>query len=478
VFPFPDASKHLHSPIYLATPSRKVTGASIDSRTLRSGDLFVALPGRSVDGHDFLREAFRAGASGAVISKNYFDSQRDQLLAHAGRYCNLIPVDQPFEALTALARWHRNHFNFPVIAITGSVGKTTTKDFLYFLLRQNKSGIATRVNQNNHLGIPLTLLNLNDSHEFCVCEVGVSQPDEMKPLASLVKPTAGLLTRVSAAHLEGFGSLGKIYETKLDLFRSLKPESIAVVPGDDLTLLGKLKKFPLKIISVGYSKHCDYRISKVLMKGGRVFFCVNGVTGARTFSFPGNAVFFALNAGLAIAMAEGLGEKMENMPVSWDQVGLPPGRFQTRSTLPGITVIDDTYNASPISFTEALAAFDAMRVSGRRVLAFADMLELGDKALECHQSLGQEIGKHQLDCVVGYGELSKESLRFVTRTNPDTLTQHFSNDAEVSYFLQKYLKDGDALLLKGSRSMEVEKVLASLKRAVPICDSGLESTPR
>jgi len=460
VFSFPEAACFLKTTPVLLNPASRANGASIDTRTLLPGNFFIALQGAQQDGHQYLEEAFKKGASGALISRAFFEAERNRLLGRPELFQNLLFVPDPETALRDLAVWHRSHFNLPTIGITGSVAKTSTKEFLTYLLRKRFSVLASSGNFNNHLGLPLTLLGLNASHQFCVAELGANHLGEIRTLADILKPTAGILTQVSAAHLEGFGSLEGIYQAKMELFEALPQAAPAVLPDDDVTLFERAKKLKLNLIRVGFSKEANFRISDVRLENGFVSFAVKG---NRRFSFPGMAAFFARNAGLALAMIEALGVPLEDMPEVWEDFKLPSGRFQERRLPGNIQMIYDGYNANPASFLKALESFAALPVSGRKILIFADMLELGPEETKFHEVLGHQIAGFGFDAALAYGSRTAGSIEAIEAKKTSVLARHFKDSKELADFLLTFIKAGDCLLLKASRGMKIEEVMKTLE---------------
>lgn len=463
MFSFPDAAKTLGISPQLLKASLKASGASIDTRTLQPGDLFIALRGENQDGHKFLETAFQKGASGALILKEVFESQKEQLLGHSGRFHNLLPVDNPAEALAKLAQGYRSQFKIPFVGVTGSVGKTSTKEFLYYLLSKKSAGFATTGNLNNHLGLPLTLLRLDQKHQFCVTELGANHPGEIRFLAEILKPTAGIITQIAPVHVEGFGSLEAIYDAKLELFSYAEKGMPGIFPDDDEWLLQKASRFPIRIVRVGKSEKADYRISDVECREGKVWFCLNQ---KKRFAFPGLAAFLVQNAAMALAMADQLGVSWNGLPEVWDDFKLPAGRFQLQELPGGIHAIFDGYNASPKSFEAALEVFNGMKVKGRKILVFSDMLELGPDEEKYHQDLGRKIAQGNFDCVLAYGSRSKWAIEALVEENSGILAQHFQQSRDVVDFLGTYLRSEDWILLKASRGMKIEEVLKGLSDSI------------
>ena len=437
-----------------------IRSLSIDTRTLQQGDLFVAFKGEHSDGHAFLSTAFQKGASGALIDAGQKDAVLAGLRDMKSKVRNLIPVVDPQAAMAMLAAAYRKSLRVRVIGITGSVGKTTTKEFLAYLLRQKYSVLATAGNLNNHLGVPIMLSRLDASHQYAVMEMGASAPGEIRYLAELAYPSGGILTPIGPAHLAGFGSLENIYRAKLELADHLSPKDPLVVPAGDTKLLEMLRRKSRKAITVGHVAAAEYRISDVTATGGEVSFLMNE---RWRYSFPGQAAFLTLNAGLAIAMARSLGLSWEEIPEKWDDVDFASGRFRETMLACGVRVIDDSYNANPISFTNALDAFQSLSASGKKIVVFADMLELGVEEDRLHRELGERMGTSGADLAFAYGNKARLSIEALSGSDSRCLARHFENSDQVLAALKEILRPGDLVLFKGSRSMHVEKVLDGIR---------------
>ncbi|MFH1799821.1 MAG: UDP-N-acetylmuramoyl-tripeptide--D-alanyl-D-alanine ligase [Candidatus Omnitrophota bacterium] len=436
--------------------SLTVRSFSIDTRTLNPGDLFVAFKGEKCDGHDFLATAFEKGASGALIDIRQHKSVFANLCIAKVPVHNLISVPDPQAAMTALAVEYRKTLPVQVIGVTGSVGKTTTKEFLFYLLCKKYSVLATAGNLNNHLGVPIMLSRLEPSHQYCVLEMGASHPGEIRALAEMAVPSGGILTPIGPAHLEGFGSLENVYNTKLELVDFLRKDDPMVVPEGDARLLEKIGQKGRKAITVGYSERAEYRIADVRSEGGEVAFSLND---KGRFSFPGQASFLALNAGLAIAMARSLGLAWEEIPSKWEDVGFASGRFRETILSNGVRVIDDSYNANPVSFEGALVAFRSLSCVGKKIVVFADMLELGAGEERFHSELGEKIATSGANLVLAYGKRARASIEALENSKTGCIARHFKDSSEVLVALKEALRPGDLVLFKGSRGMHVEKVL-------------------
>lgn len=459
---FPDAAQILKVSLQHPKPSLKIEGASIDTRTLEPGNLFVALETAKEDGHRFLSSAFEKGASGALVSQNYLAS----LKALPENWQNLLPVANTALAFLKLGSEYRKALPLKAaIAVVGSVGKTSTKEFLHYIFSQKSSTLATRGNLNNQLGLPLTLLRLQSSHEYAICELGTDHLGEIKILAEALQPDAGILTQIAAEHLEGFGSLENVYEGEIELFHAMKPGSVAVIPDDDPVLDQKIQNLPLKFIRVGSSSKADYRLGNVKSASGWISFQLNGIE----FSFPGLASFLARNASMALALADQCGLKLQDLPSRWENLKFPSGRFESQIIGDGVHVIFDGYNASPASFQAALKTFEEIPATGRKFLIFSDMLELGSEEKKFHEALGFDIAKTKISQVVAYGKRAAWSLEVLKSKNPKMAAAFVENAKEAAHFLQGKLEAGDWVLLKASRSMKIEDVLNYLSGKESVC---------
>jgi UDP-N-acetylmuramoyl-tripeptide--D-alanyl-D-alanine ligase len=460
VFSYLEASRLLRVSPEFQDLSLTIRSLSIDTRTLNPGDLFAAFKGEQCDGHDFLATAFEKGASGALIDLRHKEAALAKLRSTKVPIHNLIPVPDPQSAMTTLATEYRKTLPVKVIGVTGSVGKTTTKEFLFYLLRQKYSVLATAGNLNNHLGVPIMLSRLEPSHQYCVMEMGASHPGEIRALAEIAAPSGGILTPIGPAHLEGFGSLENVYNTKLELADFLRKDDPLVVLENDGRLLEKIGQKSRKAITVGDSERAEYRISDVRVDGGEVSFLLNG---QGRFSFPGQAPFLVLNAGLAIAMARSLGMMWDEIPRQWEDVGFASGRFRETILSNGVRVVDDSYNANPVSFGNALAAFRLLPGAGKKIVVFADMLELGAEEERFHSELGERIALSGVDVALAYGKRARVSIEALKRSNSGCVALHFQESAAVLGALKEVLRPGDVVLFKGSRSMHVEKILDGIR---------------
>lgn len=454
MFSFHDIARELGAHLEFPQSGIPATSFSIDTRTLQPGDVFVALPGTQGDGHQFLQSAFEKGAAGAIV-KSTFSLPEDP----ANRLRNLIPVESPEKALADLARAYRSAVKIPFIGVTGSVGKTTTKEFLHYLLSREHRVLATQGNFNNHLGLPLTLLKLTENHQYGLAELGANHVGEIRFLAGILQPSLAIITQISPAHLEGFGSLDNIYKAKSELLEELPRDGIAVIPDHDPVLWALAKQLPVKVIRVGRSASADYRVENAASRDGKVFFEING----KRFCFPGKAPFLSLNAGMALATYDCLGLDWSRVSEAWNDFSAPRGRFEALELPGGVDIIYDGYNASPTSFRFALEAFAQIPSRGRKIVVFADMLELGSDAVHFHQDLGEKIALIQADAAFAYGPLAKHAIEAASAENENLNARHFLNPGELEDFLCLFLHSGDTVLFKASRGMKMDLVVEHLR---------------
>lgn len=463
VFSPEEACQELNVRGLAADPTLSISGASLDSRTVKPGSLFVALKGASQDGHNYLSEAFSRGAAAALVSREYCERYKNMIHAPECSFKNLIPVENVEEALVQLAVWRRCLFHRSVIGVTGSVGKTSTKEMLGYLLAKRFSGLTSSGNFNNQLGLPLNLIALDPRHDFCLAELGASRLGDIRFLSDILRPTHALITQISASHLEGFGSLDTIYQTKLELAESLADGGVCIIPDDDPVLIEKSKYLRRQWVLVGETKHADYPLSAVRMDGGFVEFTL---AGRKTFRVPAAASFFAQNAAMAAAMADQLGFALEDQPAVWDDFRLPAGRFERRDVAEGVTVIYDGYNANPESFKRSIEGFQKLEILGRKAVVFADMLELGADEEHFHHDLGQRLATAGFDFVGAYGKRAMHALDAVRAEGRVCEVKVFETPEEAGRFLAVYLRKGDAVLLKASRGMRIDKTLKMIEESV------------
>ena len=424
---------------------------SIDSREIRPGDVFWALKGENHDGHDFTKEAWERNARLCVISADRSDSVSGPSLI----------VDETLTALGRFARWHRGRFDALVIGVTGSVGKTTTRELIYAALSGQFHGIRSRKNFNNLIGLPLSLLDLDPSHEFAVMEMGASQIGDIHELCNLARPEVGVVTAIGPAHLQSFGSLEAIIQTKGELLEELPSTGFAVLPGDEIALRQMADRAPCSVIFVGQGDHNQIRATNIEVHSGSLRFHCEG----QDFDIPVNGRHTLSNALCAIALGLDIGISTQNLAVGMAKFTPAPGRGGMVQIGPW-TVIDDTYNASPLSVAASCRLLNEIVVpgAGQRLLVLGDMRELGSSAVFEHERIGDLAAELRVDRLLVCGEYAGDVARGAKRSGMKAHQIAATNDTETLLaILDCWLEPSDLLLVKGSRSTKMERVIDWLK---------------
>jgi UDP-N-acetylmuramoyl-tripeptide--D-alanyl-D-alanine ligase len=455
-------------------PERMATGYSIDSRTARPGDLFFAIRGPNYDGHEFVATAMKRGAMGAVVEWGFFDlAPRD--LAPA-----LVPVRSPTDALQRLALAVRTKWARPLVAITGSAGKTTTKEMLGSILARRFSVLKSAGNLNNDYGLPLTLLGLELSHEVAVVELAMSAPGEIARLARIAVPQVGLVTNVAPVHLQFFDSVDSIARAKRELIDNLGASSTAVLNHDDPRVRGFAGGFGGRIVTFGFEPGATFQALDLRTpREGEVEFRVKGEGLDESFLLPVPGRHNVQNALAAIAAAS-----LFEIPPSGIREAL--ARFQTlrhRSEiipLPGgITVLNDSYNSNPLAMQRLLETLAAWPGAKRRIVVAGEMLELGATSPELHTEVGRKCVESGVDCILavqGDANFILDGAR--EQGLPQEQGQFFQSAEEAGKYCADFLHQGDVVLVKGSRGVHLEKVIELLQSHAEISlppQTGLKS---
>ena len=438
----------------LGSPRTKPRGASIDTRTLEPGDIFFALKGKQVDGHDHLRSALQKGASCVVIK------ERGQ--TPAGLFS--LVVDDPETALFELARLVRSRCSAVFVAITGSSGKTTAKEFTAELLRAKGPVLATRGNLNNHLGVPLTLMRLETDHWAAVIECGMSHRGELSHLARLIRPKVAAITNVAAAHLEFFESVEQIAEAKAELFETLEASDTAVAPADEPLLSNRAKATSGSVRLFGPGPHSSMWATEISMslEGSQFELQADGSRTAVTLLVPGPHAVSNFLAAAAVARA--LGVSAQTLAERAPLLKTADNRGAVRHLQDDILLIDDTYNSNPKALLSAIETLSLAK-DRRRVACIGEMLELGPSGRQLHREAGAAIGS-RVDLLLGVGALANELVLGASALSPQS-KKVFENSVDLASNIAGLVKSHDAVLVKGSRGVRMERVVEALVAAHP-----------
>ncbi len=423
-----------------------VQGWSIDSRTVAPGDLFFALKGEHFDGHQFVAEVLEKGAAAAIVSED---------VTAVGA---VLKVDDTLAALQKLAHWARVRWNRPVVAVTGSAGKTSTKDIIAALLAVRLRVGKTVGNFNNHIGLPLTLLRIADDAEVAVVEMGMNHAGEIRQLAAIAEPQFGVVTNVGYAHVENFASIEGVAAAKRELIEGLAPGGTAVLNADDERALQFRESHGGPAITYGFSAHADVRATEVEINPDGSNFIVNEV---RFHSkLTGRHAVSNILAGLAVASLFGI--PLDGLVEAVAQ--LSPGKMRGERLLwNGIVVLNDSYNSNPEAARNMIDVLKA-EPAGRRIAVLGEMLELGAMAEELHRDLGNYVVHSGIDVLIAIRGAARFLVEEAEKRDPSNRAAFFFDDAEAAGdFLRNFVKSGDAILFKGSRGTHVERALARME---------------
>ncbi len=438
--------------------SLEIAGVSTDTRSLRRGELFLALSGPNFDGNGFAEKAIAAGASALLLA----DRERESLDTVSER----IPLalhPEPREAFAELGAWYRSTLTIPLVAITGSCGKTTTKNILRDLLSARMQVVASPSSFNNDVGVPHTLLLAEESTEILICEIGTNNPGEIAALSRLVRPTAGVVTNVGAVHLEGLGSVEGVVREKGDLLSTVPPEGFCVLNADGPFYTELCARCDARVVSFSVeapdSEAGDLNATELHSHAAGTRFLLDG----REISSPLRGTHNVQNLLAALCVCVGLDIPIEDVLPRVATLSAGPHRLECIE-LHGVTVLDDSYNSNPEALRAALHTFSREERAERRVLVLGDMLELGALAAELHHRLGSEAAESDISVLVLVGELAKAAgSGALEKGFPPEALLHYSSAAHAAEAVSTWSREGDFVLVKGSRGIGLENVVQALR---------------
>jgi UDP-N-acetylmuramoyl-tripeptide--D-alanyl-D-alanine ligase len=429
-----------------------VAGVSIDTRTLAVGEVFFAIVGHERDGHAFLDDAAARGAACLVVS-----SLPDDLRGSTP----VVLVEDTTRALGRLAAYHRARFSLPVAAVTGSNGKTTTKEMMASVLGALGPVLKPESSFNNQWGLPLTLFRLGPEHRAAALELGANQPGEIAALARICRPTVGIVTVVASAHTEFFGSLDGVQAEKSALVRAIPPEGAVVLNTDDARVLAMREQAAARVLTYGTSAAADVRAvgpAVETAEGVRFALAMGGQERSVRLAFAGR--HNVVNALAAAGAGRALGLGLDQIAAGLEAARPAKGRCVWRRS-GGITILDDTYNANPSSLIAALDTLAAGAGAARRVVVLGDMLELGAGGEAAHREAGRAIAAAGVAELIGLGRHARTAVE-AARAAGLAESHHTATFEDTVVLLLKRLVPGDALLVKGSRGMRMEQVVDAL----------------
>lgn len=437
----------------------RLVGVSTDSRTAQTGQLYIPLRGERFDGHDFIPGALRRGVSGLLLSETWQQRQRPQWPAHL----TVVTVPDTLKALGDLAAWWRERFAGPVVAVTGSCGKTTTKEMIAAILARRYPVLKNELNLNNLIGLPLTLLELAREHQVAVVEMGMNRFGEIRRLARIAQPDILVLTNVHAAHLEGVGSLAGVAQAKTEALEGLRPGGVVIYNGDDPYLQGRLADFPGRTLSYGLQREALLRaVPAAKVPNGQEAVCHYRGQSWR-LTLPLRGIHQLYNALAATAVGLLLGLTPEEVGAALQDFQPLERRSQWLAHDSGLCILNDCYNANPGSMAMALRTLAAANAGGRLLAALGDMLELGPATPAAHREIGALAAQLGYAHLILYGNFKHYIQEGAVAAGLPAHRIHLVADhAAGAAIVKKVGRPGDYLLIKGSRGARMERLLAEL----------------
>jgi UDP-N-acetylmuramoyl-tripeptide--D-alanyl-D-alanine ligase len=442
----------------IASAPFEVTGVTFDSREVGPGDLFVAMPGTVHDGHRFVDAAFASGAAGAIVAQPV-----------SGPH---VLVDDTFAALQALGRTSRERSRATIIGVTGSVGKTSTKEALYAALDRNRPGKVHRSvkSYNNHTGVPLSLARMPRDAEFAVLEMGMNHAGEIRALTAQVRPNLALITAIAPAHIENLGSEEAIADAKAEIFEALEPDGIAIVPNDTPhrdRLVKAARRHADQIITFGSGDADVHAIHAVAAEAGGSLISAALLERELTFTISQRGEHWVSNALAVLAAVEALGEDVALAALALADLGGLKGRGERHNIeLDGgeVLLIDESYNANPASMAATLKSLGAERDVSRRIAVLGPMRELGEHTMALHAGLAPAVRDAHVDRLILIGEEMRPLAEQIVGTISFDLV---SSVDEATHSLMEIVRPGDAVLVKASNSVGLAKLVEQMVKGMP-----------
>lgn len=448
--------------------SRAVRAISLDSRQMEGDDLFVPLVGEKVDAHRFICQALSLGAAAVFTSahetKEDVELELERFASGGGTReaidgCAWIAVNDTRKALQALGAWRRSQIHIPVVGVTGSVGKTTTREMIAQALSAGLQVYRTPGNSNSQVGVPITICQIPEDAQIAVIELGMSMPGEMERIARVAQVDCAVVTNIGVAHINQLGSRERIMEEKLKIQEGMNPDGILFLNGDDDLLKNASASDGRRTIYFGTGPQCQYRAEDIRLEEGRPVFTAVCKTKRIPIKLGVLGLHMISGALAAMAVADFCGVDLEAAAVSLEQFHGYKGRQQIYEA-GGVTVIDDSYNASPASMIAGLQVLESLKPGARKIAVLADMKELGPEEVRFHREIGYYIAAHPVDRVVLLGDLAREIGRGILEKGGNTSVEFMGNLKQVKEFLSREIKEGDCILLKGSNSMKLGEAAA------------------
>ena len=439
---------------------RVFAGVSIDSRRIAPDELFVAIKGDVHDGHSFAGDVIADGVGGLIINQDKATASPGQLCQKKGLVC--VTATDTTKALGDLAAFQRQRSNVSVVAITGSNGKTSTREMTTAVVAQCFRTLATSGNLNNEIGLPLTLLNINPDHQWAVVELGMNRPGEIGRLAELCRPDIGMITNIGPAHLEGLGSIDAVMRAKGELLTKIKPDGTAVLNADDPKLMQLADKTPANVVLFGLSKNAQIRGQSIIEKELGLSFTLQMPSESVAIDLATSGNFMVSNALAAATVGYLLGASAAKIKTALESFQPVKGRLNLLQTSKKINIIDDTYSANPGSMSAAIQTLRSLKGDNRSVLVAGDMLELGEHSESLHAKIGALSARSGVSRIYVTGKFAESLAAGARDEDMDSGNIIIGSKDEIVTDLASWLDSGDWVLVKGSRSMAMENVVEKL----------------
>ncbi len=446
-----EITKAVNGELLSSTENFEINHINTNSKNIDKNSLFVPIVGEHFDAHEFITDAFNSGSLATFTEKQIpMNSLTDNKA--------IIKVNNSLEALQKFAAWYRSKLKTTVVSVTGSVGKTSTKEMIYCAISQKHNVLKTFGNQNSQIGVPLTIFNIEKKHEFAVVEMGMSEFDEMQRISNVAKPNFCVITNIGISHIENLKSKENILKEKLHAADYIGEKGILFLNGDDPILLQHYKDNRSdNFILFGENEHCQYRATEAISDGIFTEFKLICPFCQTKVKLPAIGRHNIKNALAAIAVALNLGLDIEEIKKGLLKYENPKMRQQIYN-VKGITIIDDSYNASPDSIKSGIDVLKSIKAK-RCIIVVADMLELGEFSENAHFELGQYIAKKKLDYAVCIGKFANNISDGINTISNKTDVKISKDNKQAYCILKSILKDGDAVLVKGSRAMHTEQIV-------------------
>lgn len=435
------------------SPDEILTGLSTDTRKIKKGELFLAIKGEKFDGHSFILDAVSKGAGGVLVQDGGITNANFKLPD-----VSFISVNDSVKALGDIGNFHRSRFTVPVIGITGSNGKTTTKEMTSAILGKKLSVLKNFGTENNNIGVPLTLIRLNSGHNAAVLEMGTNHLGEIRRLAEIARPTTAIITNIGPSHLEYLEDMDTVLKAKTEMLEYMNQDAKLILNADD-EYLRKIKT-NLKTVWFGFDKEADFYADKISLEPDGISFRLNKKWDISLGVLGRHNVYNALSA---IACAWDFGVSIEEIRDALKEFKVPNMRMEVKK-FGDIKIINDTYNANPQSMKQAIEALRDMTTEGRKILIAGDMLELGTFSGRFHHLVGKQAAESGIDLIVAVGKLAEyvsKGAQEAGMSERKIKLCALTKDARKK--VAELIKKGDTILVKGSRAMRMEEIVGDLE---------------